>query len=114
MKPRKFSVRLLRVAEDDLSEIISYIAAENVAAADDITAKIEKNLSLLSTHPRIGRIPREEELAKLGYRYLIVADYLIFYTIETRTVLVHRILHGAFCNLVPSLQYRLPSRLRPV
>jgi toxin ParE1/3/4 len=31
----------------------------------------------------------------MGYRYLIVADYLVFYTFEEQTVLVHRIIHGA-------------------
>jgi plasmid stabilization system protein ParE len=31
----------------------------------------------------------------MGYRFLIVDDYLIFYTISRKTVLVHRIIHGA-------------------
>ncbi|MBL7995484.1 type II toxin-antitoxin system RelE/ParE family toxin, partial [bacterium] len=30
-----------------------------------------------------------------GYRYLIVDNYLIFYTIEEETIFVHRIIHGA-------------------
>jgi len=31
----------------------------------------------------------------MGYRFLVVQNYLIFYTIEDRTIWVHRILHGA-------------------
>ena len=31
----------------------------------------------------------------MGYRLLIVENYLIFYEIENRTILVHRILDGA-------------------
>lgn len=31
----------------------------------------------------------------MGYRYLIVDDYLIFYTVEQRSIYVHRIIHGA-------------------
>jgi toxin ParE1/3/4 len=95
MKPLKLAVRLLSVAQDDLYEIISYIAADNPVAAEAIAAKIEHGLSQLSTHPKLGRVPDEPELAKLGYRYLVKADYLIFYTIERQRVLVHRILHGA-------------------
>jgi len=91
----KYVVRLLQVAEDDLNDIVTYIAAENLIAAEVIATKIEKNLSHLSTHPFIGRVPDEGELARLGYRYLIVQDYLIFYTIEGQTIFVHRIIHGA-------------------
>lgn len=95
MPADKYQVRLLRVAEEDFIEIISFIAADNSTAAESIASKIEKNLDLLSGNPNLGRIPREEEIRTLGYRYLIVQNYLIFYTIEERTIFIHRILHGA-------------------
>lgn len=95
MQTDKYQVRLLSVAEEDLTEIISYILADNPTPADAIANKIEKNLKLLSDNPNLGRIPREEEIRNLGYRYLIVQNYLIFYTIEERTIFIHRILHGA-------------------
>lgn len=91
----KYQVRFLNIAEEDFSEIISFIAADNPTAADAIAKKIEKNLELLSKNPSLGRIPREEEIKNLGYRYLIVQNYLIFYTIEEKTIFIHRILHGA-------------------
>jgi len=91
----EYSVRLLRIAEDDLTEIVSYIAADRPLAAEALVAKIEKNLALLSKHPYMGRIPKEEDLASLGYRYLVIDRYLVFYIVEESTVLVHRILHGA-------------------
>jgi len=91
----EYSLRLLRIAEDDLTEIVTYIAADQPSAAEALASKIEKNLALLSKHPYLGRIPKEEDLASLGYRYLVVDRYLVFYTIEEATVLVHRILHGA-------------------
>ncbi|MEK6581189.1 MAG: type II toxin-antitoxin system RelE/ParE family toxin [Nitrospirota bacterium] len=95
MKQPKYVIRLLQIAEDDLNEIVTYIAAENLTAAEALAAKIGKNLSHLSNHPFIGRVPEEDELTRLGYRYLIVHDYLIFYTIEGQTILIHRIMHGA-------------------
>ena len=95
MKTHKLDVRLLSVAQDDLFEAITYIAADNPAAAESMAAKIEHSLTQLAKHPKLGRIPREEELAKLGYRYLVKEDYLIFYTVERNRILVHRIIHGA-------------------
>jgi len=95
MPADKYQIRLLSIAEEDFTEIITYIAADNPSAADAIADKIEKNLEVLSENPSLGRIPREEELRNLGYRYLIIQNYLIFYTIEERTIYIHRILHGA-------------------
>ena len=95
MPTGKYQVRLLSIAEEDFTEIISFIAADNPAAAEEIANKIEKNLGLLSENPKLGRIPREEEIKNLGYRYLIVQNYIIFYTVEGKTIFIHRILHGA-------------------
>lgn len=95
MPTDKYQIRLLNIAEEDFTEIISFIAADNLTVTDAIANKIEKNLELLSENPNLGRIPREEEIRNLGYRYLIVQNYLIFYTIEERTIFIHRILHGA-------------------
>lgn len=95
MNKPKDTVRLLRVAEDDFNEIITYIGAENRAAAEMIATKIEKNLTRLSFYPYLGKIPKDEELNRLGYRFLVVENYLIFYTMEKQTVPIHRIIQGA-------------------
>ena len=91
----KLTVRLLRAAEDDLSGIVEYIAAENPRAAEEILERIEKDFQLLTSQPYLGRIPEEDELLNMGYRYVVVLNYLLFYTVEERTILVHRIVHGA-------------------
>ncbi|MBV6420661.1 MAG: hypothetical protein DAHOPDDO_01918 [Ignavibacteriaceae bacterium] len=95
MPKDKYQIRFLRVADEDLTEIISYIAADNPTAANTIADKIEKNIELLSENPILGRIPRDEDIKNLGYRYIIIQNYIVFYTIEERTILIHRILHGA-------------------
>ena len=102
MKRPEYKIRFLRIAEDDLNEIINYIAADRPSAADSLATKIEKNLLLLSKDPYLGRVPREDELSKMNYRYLIIDNYLLFYTIEEETILVYRILHGArdYLNLL--------------
>jgi len=95
MPASKYNLRLLRAAEEDLSEILNYIAAENLSAAVTLTDKIENDLTILSENPFMGRVPRDEEIKNLGYRYLIVQNYIIFFTIEDNTIFVHRILHQA-------------------
>lgn len=95
MSKSNFSVRFLSIAEEDFTEIISFIAADNSKAAENLANKIEKNLVLLSDNPLLGKIPSDSDLKLLGYRYLIIENYLIFYTIERRIIFIHRILHGA-------------------
>ena len=91
----KYNIKLSRIAEDDVSEIVSFVSADRPSSADALATKIEKNLNLLSKDPYLGRVPKENELSRLHYRYPVVENYLIFYTIEGQTICVHRILHGA-------------------
>ena len=95
MPKTKYQIRLLNVAEEDFTEIVSYIAADNPSAANTLANKIGKKLELLSDNPKLGRIPRDEEIRNLGYRYIIIQNYIVFYTIDEKTILVHRILHSA-------------------
>lgn len=95
MSKTKCQIRFLKIAEEDFTEIVSYVAADNPNAAIILATKIEKNLGLLSDNPKLGRIPRDEDIRNLGYRYLIVQNYIIFYTTEERTIIIHRILHSA-------------------
>lgn len=95
MPKDKYQIRFLKISEEDFAEIVSYIAADNPKADNALANKIEKNLELLSENPLLGRIPRDEEIKKLKYRFLIVQNYIIFYTIEKRVIYIHRILHGA-------------------
>ncbi len=101
MSSSRYSVRLLSIAEQDLQELVSYVAAENVTAAMSLADRIEKALNSLRSHPQLGKIPNDEKLAGLRYRVLVVENYLMFYKIQGRTVLVYRILHGA--RDIPSL-----------
>ena len=95
MKHPNYTIRLLQAAEEDFKEIIIYISLDNPSAAEAMADKIENSLSNLLTYPFIGKIPNEEELARMGYRFLIVQNYLVFYTIEYHIIWVHRIIHGA-------------------
>jgi toxin ParE1/3/4 len=89
------TVRFLQLAEDDLNEIVTFVAAGSPAAAETLISKIERALLHVAMHPYMGRVPDDEELVRVGYRYLVVDNYLLFYTVDSRRILVHRIIHGA-------------------
>ena len=95
MSSSNYAVRLLAIAEQDLQDLVSYVAAENVTAALSLADKIENALKKLRSHPHLGKVPNDEKLARLRYRVLVVESYLMFYKVHGRTVLVYRILHGA-------------------
>ena len=95
MSATKHSVRLLSSAENDLSEIVSYIAEDDHAAGIAMLERFESGFESLGSSPRLGRVPKEDSIAAYGYRYLVVANYLVFYVIREQTVVIHRIIHGA-------------------
>jgi toxin ParE1/3/4 len=95
MSQTKHDIRLLRAAEDDLTEIVMYVAADRLKAARGLADKFSRKLALLSENPYLGSVPSEDGLVQMGYRYLTVDNYLIFYTIEAPVIYIHRIIHGA-------------------
>jgi toxin ParE1/3/4 len=93
MPRARYQINLTEVAEQDLTEIVDYIADENPAAALKVAIKIEKNILKLENFPFIGIVPRIRRLARKGYRILIVNDYLIFYVIVDNEIIeIRRIL----------------------
>ena len=95
MPSSKYIVRLLSVAEQDLVDLMSYLAAENSRAASEVLDHIEARLEALRSHPFVGRVPHNAKLTALGYQVLVIDNYLVFYKVKGNVVLVHRILHGA-------------------
>lgn len=92
---RATRVRLLPVAERDMVDAVSFLAAESPVAARQLADRFEGALSRLGVNPRLGRTPGDAKLSGLGYRFLVVDDYLIFYVLRPGWVLVHRVVHGA-------------------
>jgi toxin ParE1/3/4 len=92
---KTYSVRFLGPAEQDLSEIYEYVTADNIRAAERLLTRIEKDLNTLAKQPTLGRLPRDPDISRLGYRYLIIGEYLAFYRLEGSVILVYRIIHGA-------------------
>ncbi len=64
--------------KDDLDEALDYIVNRlyNPSAATRLMDKISDIFSLLEENPFIFPIYHDSEIAKLGYRFAVVAKYL--------------------------------------
>ena len=95
MKKPGLSLKLFPVAEEDLENIIDYISEDSIAGAEKILSKIENTINKLLEFPLMGKSFKEVKLPYKGYRYVIADDYLIFYKIESNSINIYRIIHGA-------------------
>ena len=91
-----YELKISPHARDDLAEIESYIAQEvcNPQVAENIVLKITKKIRGLSEYPEIGAPLFTIVDIQTDYRFLVCANYLIFYRFESRCVFVSRILYG--------------------
>jgi toxin ParE1/3/4 len=87
--PNKF--RQLPQAERDLDSIWSFIAPDNVRAADKLVERIGKVFEMLVNTPLAGR--ERPELGR-GLRSFAVGNYVVFYTAGPDGVEIVRVLSG--------------------
>jgi toxin ParE1/3/4 len=78
-------------ADSDLDSIWSYIAADNVKAADKLIGRIGSIFEMLVQNPLAGR-----ERAELGreLRSFVVATHVIFYIAQSDGVEIVRVMNG--------------------
>ena len=83
-------------AVDDLKGIKQYIKDElcNEQAAKNTVAKILKKVKMLSDFPESGSSLSAIIGFDTDYRYLVSDNYIAFYRIENKNVLIVRILYG--------------------
>lgn len=91
---KKYRIEYLPIAQKDLTEIIEYIQNDNPSAALNLLDQIDETVSKLEDFPLMGQVPKDRRLEYLGYRMLIVDNYLIFYVVKDNYVEIRRILHG--------------------
>jgi addiction module RelE/StbE family toxin len=79
-------------AFNELSEIISYIAKDNPIAADNLAQHIYTEIeSLLTEHPRTGRIGRVKDTFEL----VVHKSYIAIYFITLNQITILSIRHTA-------------------
>ena len=84
------------VAVDDMDEIFSYIAQDNISVAENMLEKLDAQISKLETFLEMGSKLSDEDykLAQRGYRFIVVHPYMVFYQKINQTIIIYRILHG--------------------
>lgn len=75
-------------ALNNLDDIASYIALNNIDAAKQLVQTIFEKVDRLEQHPKSGKTPKE--LANLGLREIIVKPCRIFYKqIDSKIFILH-------------------------
>lgn len=92
---KKHKIHYLPIAQQDLVEIFDYIMNDNPKAAVEFIDKIDKSISKLQTFPKLGVVPKDDRLEFMGYRMLVIDNYLVFYVIRESIVEIRRIIHGS-------------------
>ena len=86
-------VRLTQCAQTDLLEAWTYIAEENLDAADGVLDAIEREATLLATQPMMGRA--RDELVRGIRSWPTSTPYILFYEANAQGILILRVLHHA-------------------
>ncbi|MDH4266561.1 MAG: type II toxin-antitoxin system RelE/ParE family toxin [Deltaproteobacteria bacterium] len=90
---RRYEVIWAGIAENDLREIIEYIATDSPTDALKILREIKQKVSTLYALPERGRIvPELQDQAILTYRELIVPPWRIIYRISEKKIYVLSVL----------------------
>jgi plasmid stabilization system protein ParE len=90
---KKYQVFWSYVAENDLKNIIDYIADDSPPNALKILKRIKQKASNLNTFPERGRIaPELRDQGILQYRELVISPWRILYRISEMNVFVLSVL----------------------
>jgi plasmid stabilization system protein ParE len=94
----QYSVRHTETSENDLADVIRYIAVDlqEPAIALRMADAIDQAIESLATMSQRCVLVDDERLANLGYRILHIKNYIAFFTLdeEKKTVFVERILYA--------------------
>jgi plasmid stabilization system protein ParE len=90
---KKYHVVWANIAENDLKNIIEYIADDSPPNASRIFKSIKQKASSLCTFPERGRIVTElRDQGILQYRELVISPWRILYRISEMNVFVLAVL----------------------
>ena len=93
-----YSVNISDIAEKDILSTVKYISEELKAskAANGLLDEIEKHEQILGKTPHVYPHVPDEYLAEKGIRFVVIKNYLMFFTIteEEKMVIVIRFLYG--------------------
>jgi len=89
----KYRILFLPAANDNLADIIEYLAGHSHQAAQNFYADLDKRLDLLEDMPFMCEAYEHDRY----FRKMVIGKYLLFYAVkeEAGLIEIHRILHSA-------------------
>lgn len=87
-------ILILPIAEQDLENIIDYLAQFYEETALDQYDRIIKKIFELRDFPELYEVYSCNS-GTMEYRRIVIDKYLVFYVIKNETIEIHRILHGS-------------------
>lgn len=81
-----------RKADEDMDEILAYIAANNFEASLEFYDRLISSFEMLADNPNAGR---ERPALRERLRSFPLGSYLIFYRVWDGQVAIARVLHSA-------------------
>ncbi|HJV17701.1 MAG TPA: type II toxin-antitoxin system RelE/ParE family toxin [Bacillales bacterium] len=89
-----FEIQYIPIAEEDLKKVFEYILADDPHMAVKILDQFDEVISHLANFPYMGTVPKDSNIARMNYRYLVIETYLVFYVVieESSIVEIRRIL----------------------
>lgn len=94
----KYRVDVSEPAENDLRDIVRYIASQLSApiSALHMMALLEEAMAALSDMPQRCPLVADELLSQMGYRKLTIKNYVVFFSIDekNKVVDIERILYS--------------------
>ena len=92
---KTYDVVMTKTAENDLNEIILYIAQDNIQIALNIFERLQKRVLSLKHFPEKGRVvPELKDQNIVEYREIIETPWRVFYKIGEEKVFVLNIIDG--------------------
>lgn len=82
-------------AYEDIAAILHRIERlSGKKSADRIVDRILSAIDLLATTPYMGPLHHDPMLARLGYRKLVIGQYVVVYRVDEGQATVLRVFHG--------------------
>lgn len=95
MSMNKYSVLWTKTAEQDLGNIIDYIAQDSLDRSLEILHTIRTSASALTSMPERGRIVPELKVHGIAiYRELVISPWRMIYRTEGKNVIILTVIDG--------------------
>lgn len=90
-----YKYRMLAGAQRDYENILNYLCsvADGLSAAKSFADEFDHQIGLVCENPYLYSLSRMPEVAALGYRVMLVNNYLALYFFRKETVFVAHIFH---------------------